>query len=471
KNPVYLRYALVSDDDVQYDGAHLDDVSVRCLDASFTGDVYSRMSGTSMAAPHVAGAAALLFAAAPEAGPATVRDALLSGAEAKPSLAGKTVTGGRLNAKASLDLLPPTIRFTDDTYSTTEDAGTATITVERLGDTAWPVSVGYTTSDGSATDGADYTAASGRVSFPAGGRTATVTVPIHDDGVLEGTETVNLSLTDPDGAALSEPSTATLAIADNETPALASFASTLRTVPENAGVVHVTVTRGGDTTVPAAVTYRRTSGTATPGSDFELAPGTLQFAAGETSKTFPVTIVNDAAREVAETIVLSLASASPITEVGANGSMTLRIAPSDQRPDALVSTALRSGYAGDNVYNTTGRNQTKVVQARRTQVRTFYVRVQNDGNVTNTFKVQGSAPAAGSTVTYLSGSTHVTKAMRSKAGLQVRLSPGKFKVITVRVKVLAKAAIGSRKPATVRATWSGDGTRTDLAKAVVKVVR
>jgi len=59
-------------------------------------------SGTSMASPHVAGAAALLAASAPGAGPAQLKRALLDGAEAKPAFAGRSVAGARLNAAQAL---------------------------------------------------------------------------------------------------------------------------------------------------------------------------------------------------------------------------------------------------------------------------------------------------------------------------------------------------------------------------------
>jgi subtilisin family serine protease len=58
---------------------------------------YSSFSGTSMASPHVAGAAALAWAYNPSATVQSVRDALLSGVDKVASLAGKVATGGRLN--------------------------------------------------------------------------------------------------------------------------------------------------------------------------------------------------------------------------------------------------------------------------------------------------------------------------------------------------------------------------------------
>ena len=68
--------------------------------------MYSYANGTSMAAPHVSGAAALLSAKAPSATVAQMRAALLSSVDAKAPFAGLSVTGGRLNAAAALAAPP-----------------------------------------------------------------------------------------------------------------------------------------------------------------------------------------------------------------------------------------------------------------------------------------------------------------------------------------------------------------------------
>ncbi|HVO31198.1 MAG TPA: S8 family peptidase [bacterium] len=63
---------------------------------------YASYDGTSMATPHVSGAAALILSRYPELGVAQVKEALLSSAHPVPALAGRVVSGGRLDAAAAL---------------------------------------------------------------------------------------------------------------------------------------------------------------------------------------------------------------------------------------------------------------------------------------------------------------------------------------------------------------------------------
>ena len=70
-------------------------------------DGYGVMQGTSMATPYVTGAAALVASAHPNFVASQIKAALLGSVDKIPDLAGKSVTGGRLNAAAALDAEPP----------------------------------------------------------------------------------------------------------------------------------------------------------------------------------------------------------------------------------------------------------------------------------------------------------------------------------------------------------------------------
>ena len=102
---LYLRFRLRSDGWGTNDGVAIDDVSVRCAMSQYSTEDYRYFSGTSMATPHVSGAAGVLFSAAPLKTVADIRFALLSGTKLVPSAVGLVFTNGRLNLASSLAVL------------------------------------------------------------------------------------------------------------------------------------------------------------------------------------------------------------------------------------------------------------------------------------------------------------------------------------------------------------------------------
>jgi subtilisin family serine protease len=103
---VRFRFRVVSDATGTADGIHIDYAALGCGRVpTYDSQSYVYSDGTSFATPMVSGAAALLAAYRPPATVAQLKKALMDGVDAAPSLAGKTVTGGRLNARRSLDLI------------------------------------------------------------------------------------------------------------------------------------------------------------------------------------------------------------------------------------------------------------------------------------------------------------------------------------------------------------------------------
>jgi subtilisin family serine protease len=83
------------------------------IQSTFPGNNYGLLSGTSMATPHVTGAAALVAAAYPGLSVSQLRGVLAYNGQVIPALEGRTTTGRRINVAASLsaaaqfDVTPP----------------------------------------------------------------------------------------------------------------------------------------------------------------------------------------------------------------------------------------------------------------------------------------------------------------------------------------------------------------------------
>jgi subtilisin family serine protease len=102
-----VRFRFDSDFSVTFDGFHVDDVSLTVPGTVHGPNAYAFGQGTSMATPHVAGLAALIWAAEPGLGLAQLKQRILNNGDQVPSLAGKTVTGRRINARMSMPLHAP----------------------------------------------------------------------------------------------------------------------------------------------------------------------------------------------------------------------------------------------------------------------------------------------------------------------------------------------------------------------------
>ena len=219
--------------------------------------------------------------------------------------------------------VPGTLQFDMASYTVNENAGTATITVTRTGGTDGAIMVDYATVAGgtatggtSCTAGVDYINTSGTLTFADGVASQTFTVQICDDAIFENSETVNLALTNATGGAtLGTQTTATLTIVDND-PQFTVSVNDAKVKEGDSGSRILTFTVTPVFNTPPAlggpafsVNYATADGTATAGSDYVAASGTLTFTSNA-PQTVMVTVIGDTLIESNEFFYLNLSGAT-----------------------------------------------------------------------------------------------------------------------------------------------------------------
>jgi ribosomal protein L35AE/L33A len=250
----------------------------------------------------------------------------------------------------------PTLNVNDVTVAE-GDAGTvdAVFTVTLDDPSGRGVSVDYATTDGDAMAPADYATTSGTLIFPAGETTRTVTVPVKGDVLDEVNEAYSLVLTNASNATIDE-DTGAGTITDNDAPAALSIGDA--TVTEgNAGTVDATFTvslspvSGRPVTVNYATAGTGANSATAPG-DYTATNGTLNFAAGETTKTISVAVNGDLFNEANETFAVNLSNAVGATVADPQGVGT--ITDDDAIPSLSINdVTVTEGHAGTVAANFT----------------------------------------------------------------------------------------------------------------------
>ena len=201
----------------------------------------------------------------------------------------------------------PGISFTNNTFTATKGDSNVLFTVVRSSPNSGTVSVGYTTSDGTAVANEDYVSTAGSLVFTNGVTVQTFSVPLLLNNLLGGDKTFTVSLQNPlGGAQLVPPSTATVFITNN-TVGL-SFSSSAYSVKENGVAAAVTVLRSNFTNSTVAVNFTTANGTALPNANYYPTNGFLIFTNGEIAKTFLVRVIDDGVIDGDHTVLLSLFS-------------------------------------------------------------------------------------------------------------------------------------------------------------------
>lgn len=223
-----------------------------------------------------------------------------------------------------------TLKFDEASFEVFEEAGVASITIERSQGEDGSVSVQVATGGGTATAGQDYTAVSQTLTWGSGdGSDKTVLIPILNDSEAEGSETVQLTLSQPTGGAVvsADRGTSVLVIRssdggtgggggdDNGGGDDGSRAGTLKfderefLAIEGNGNAVVTVERSRGESGTVSVQYATANGTATAGQDYTAVSGTLTWGPGDGSRrSITIPILDDSASEGSETVRLVLSN-------------------------------------------------------------------------------------------------------------------------------------------------------------------
>ena len=195
------------------------------------------------------------------------------------------------------------------------DSGTAnlTFTVTLSAASSQQVTVDYADAGtGTATSGTDYTAlTAGSLTFAAGETSKTITVSVTGDTLDEPDETVKVTLSEAANATIAT-ATGTGTITDNDdAPTLSISSASVGEGDSGTANLTFTVSLSAASGKQVTVNYADAGmGTATSGTDYTaLTAGSLTFAAGDTSKTFTVSVTGDTLDEGDETVVVKLGGA------------------------------------------------------------------------------------------------------------------------------------------------------------------
>jgi hypothetical protein len=296
-----------------------------------------------------------------------------------------------------------------------EPSTNGTFTITRTGDTTTALTVNFTIG-GTATQGTDYTLSTdncattlGGTSFAmgAGVTTATVSVCVIDDLLVEGNETVIFTLAAGTGYSVVG-GAATMNIADNDVPPTVAVAThTDAAEPSTNGSFTITRSVNTSSTVPLNFTI---GGTATRGTDYTLstdncattlAGNSLTIAGGVTTVTVSICVIDDALVEGTETVIFTIAAPTTATDynIGA-ASQTANIADDDGPVTVTIAATTQAAEPATNGLFTVTRSGGGAAQLQQALTVNFTV----GGTATNGTDYQ----TIGTSVVIPAGATSAT---------------------------------------------------------------
>lgn len=203
---------------------------------------------------------------------------------------------------------------------------TMTFTIKLSAASAEPVRVDVTTSDGTATAGSDYLASSVLpLRFAAGTTSRNFAVSILGDTALESNETLQVNLSNAVGATISDPQAIGTINNDDVSQSTLSIGD-VSVSEQTSGPITATFTVSLSAAASTGVTFdiATADGSATAGSDYVASSLLAQtIPAGQTSKTFSVTVLGDSVPEPDETYAVNVTNATGASIADAQATGTI----------------------------------------------------------------------------------------------------------------------------------------------------
>ncbi|QYZ69100.1 Calx-beta domain-containing protein [Neotabrizicola shimadae] len=204
------------------------------------------------------------------------------------------------------------------------------------------ITVRYSTVDGTAKAGSDYTAGSGTLTFAPGQTSAMIMIPVTDDSAIEATERFRVRLTAPTNATIAD-GVAVATILNDDLPSLSISDAQATEADDGSVVMRFTLTLSEPAKTAVQVDFATQDVTALAGSDYVARQGTIGFAPGETVKTISVRLIGDDVAEAVETFRIKLGNVQGAVLADSVGAG--RIADDDRSAATLLaaSAAASSG--------------------------------------------------------------------------------------------------------------------------------
>jgi hypothetical protein len=233
---------------------------------------------------------------------------------------------------------PPDLSINDITVGEGNDPSStnAVFTVSMSRESSQEVTVGYATSNGTATAGADYTQSSGNLTFPAGVMQQTVTVTVIGDDVDEGTsETFTVDLSGPINANITDAQGLGTITDDDATPTVTLTAAPASIAEGTASILTATLSGASSQLVTVTLGF---GGDATLTDDYTRSATTIQIPALSLSSTATLNAVDDDIDEPDETVTVAVTNVTNAVESGEQ-QQTVTITDNDATPTVTLAAS------------------------------------------------------------------------------------------------------------------------------------